>query len=37
MEKQATVLDGYAIARERVNGSKDGILSWLKRIGMNNK
>ena len=37
MEKQATVLDGYAIARERVNGSKDGILSWLKRIGMHNK
>lgn len=37
MEKQATVLDGYAIARERVDGSKDGILSWLKRIGMNNK
>lgn len=37
MEKHATVLDGYAIARERVDGSKNGILSWLKRIGMNNK
>ena len=34
MEKSATVLDGYAIARDRVNNSKDGILNWLKKIGM---
>lgn len=34
MEKDATVLDGYAIARDRVAGSKDGILNWLKKIGM---
>lgn len=34
IEKNATVLDGYAIARERVSNSKDGILNWLKKIGM---
>lgn len=34
MEKGATVLDGYAIARDRVGNSKDGILNWLKKIGM---
>lgn len=34
MEKNATVLDGYAIARERVADSRDGILKWLTRIGM---
>lgn len=34
MEKGAIVLDGYAIARERVGSSKDGILNWLKKIGM---
>lgn len=34
MEKRATVLDGYAIARDRVSNSKDGILNWLKKIGM---
>ena len=33
MEKGATVLDGYAIARDRVAGSKDGILNWLEKIG----
>ena len=32
MEKGATVLDGYAIARDRVAGSKDGILNWLEKI-----
>ena len=34
MEKKATVLDGYAISRERVADSKEGIHKWLKRIGM---
>ena len=34
MEKGATVLDGYAIARDRVSSSKDGIQNWLKKIGM---
>lgn len=34
MEKDATVLDGYAIARDRVGGSKEGIVKWLERIGM---
>lgn len=34
MEKSATVLDGYAIARNRVDNSKDGILNWLEKIGM---
>ena len=34
MEKGATVLDGYAIARDRVGNSKDGILNWLEKIGI---
>ena len=34
MEKGATVLDGYAIDRDRVSSSKDGIQNWLKKIGM---
>lgn len=34
MEKGAIVLDGYAISRDRVDSSKDGILNWLKKIGM---
>lgn len=34
LEKGATVLDGYAIARDRVPESKDGVLKWLERIGM---
>ncbi|MDO4172373.1 MAG: flavodoxin [Prevotellaceae bacterium] len=34
MEQQATVLDGYAIARDRVPDSEEDILNWLKRIGM---
>lgn len=34
MENGATVLDGYAIARDRVSESRDGILKWLDRIGM---
>lgn len=34
MEQGATVLDGYAIARDRVAGSKDGILNWIEKIGM---
>lgn len=34
MEKGATVLDGYAIARDRVGNSKDGILNWLEKIRM---
>lgn len=35
IEKDATVLDGYTIAREHVDNSKNGIVKWLKRIGMN--
>lgn len=36
MKKGSTVLDGYAIARDNVPGSKEGVLKWLKRIGMEN-
>lgn len=36
LEKNATVLDGYAIAREKVAESKESILKWLERIGMKN-
>lgn len=36
MEKGATVLNGYAIARDHVGNSKVGILNWLKKIGMKN-
>ena len=34
MEKKSTVLDGYAISRERVADSKEGVRKWLKRTGM---
>lgn len=34
LEPRAAVLDGYAIARDRVADSEDGILKWLERIGM---
>lgn len=34
LEPKATVLDGYAIARDRVPESKDGVLKWLEKIGM---
>lgn len=34
MEKNATVLNGYTIARDRVAESKEGILKWLEKIGM---
>lgn len=34
LEKNATVLDGYAIARDRVPESKAGVLKWLEKIGM---
>lgn len=34
LEPKATVLDGYAIARDRVADSKDGVLKWLEKIGM---
>lgn len=34
LEKRATVLDGYAISRDRVSGSEAGILKWLEKIGM---
>lgn len=33
-EPQATVLDGYSVARERVADSEEGILKWLEKIGM---
>lgn len=34
LEKNATVLDGYAIARDRVPESNAGVLKWLEKIGM---
>lgn len=34
LEPEATVLDGYAIARDRVPDSRDGVLKWLEKIGM---
>lgn len=34
MEKKATVLDGYAISRDRVADSKESTHKWLKRIEM---
>ena len=34
LEPQATVLDGYSVARDRVTDSKDGVLKWLEKIGM---
>lgn len=34
LEKQATVLDGYSIARDCVADSKPGILRWLEKIGL---
>ena len=34
LEPKATVLDGHAIARDRVDGSRDGVLQWLEKIGM---
>ena len=37
LEKQATVLDGYAIAREHVSESSESILKWLGCIGMGEK
>lgn len=37
LEPKATVLDGYAIARDRVADSEEGIWKWLERIGMKNE
>lgn len=34
LEKNAQVLDGHAIARDRVSDSKEGIVRWLEKIGM---
>lgn len=34
LEKNATVLDGYAVARDRVEDSKEGLLKWLEKIGI---
>lgn len=34
MEKNATVLNGYTINRDRVAETKEGILKWLEKIGM---
>ena len=34
LEKGAKVLDGYAIARNDVADSREGVLKWLERIGM---
>ncbi|MCD8275518.1 MAG: flavodoxin [Alistipes sp.] len=34
MEKDAIVLDGYAVARDFVGEAKPDVLNWLKKIGM---
>ena len=34
LEKNATVLDGYAVERDRVPESEELVNKWLKRIGM---
>ena len=34
MEPNATMVDGYSISRNSVEGSADGIREWLGRIGM---
>ena len=34
LEKDANVLGGYAVARDRVTDSEDEILKWLEKIGM---
>lgn len=34
LEPKASVLDGYAISRDRVSEAKPNVLNWLKRIGM---
>lgn len=34
LEKNATVLDGYSVARDRVGDSKENLLKWLDKIGM---
>lgn len=33
-EKGATVIEGIAVPREQVARSKEGVLTWLKQIGM---
>lgn len=33
LEPQASVLDGYAISRNRAGEAKPNVLNWLKRIG----
>lgn len=33
LEPKASVLDGYAIPRDRVSEAKQNVLNWLKRIG----
>lgn len=34
LEPKASVLDGYAVSRNRVGEAKPNVLNWLKRIGM---
>lgn len=34
LEPKASVLDGYAIPRDRVSEAKPNVLNWLKKIGM---
>lgn len=34
LEKNAVVLDGYAISRDQVGESKSNVLNWLKKIGI---
>lgn len=34
LEPKASVLDGYAISRDRVSEAKPNVLNWLKRFGI---
>lgn len=34
LEPKATVMDGYAVPRDRTGEAKPHVLSWLKKIGM---
>ena len=34
LEPKASVLDGYAVPRDRVRDAKPNVLNWLKKIGM---
>lgn len=34
LEPKASVMDGYAVPRNRVSESKPNVLNWLKKIGL---